>query len=191
MFYLGNMKVKEHTLPGGSNFKFGYAIQNGIDLTQSEYQIYKDTDEIYDVDAVHYPLIIREVFFRVGGFDHDYFYICDEMDIGARIRKLGYRNVICFGKYTKTDMTPESNKTIFYWNRNWLRMVIKMNRLMMIPIYCTYPIIKISSNILFLSLKRNNEIKRLLLKSLKYNFENVKRTRKTLNHNWLNELSPL
>lgn len=167
-------------ITGGSNFSPGYVIHKGIDLSTEEYGVLRNSDRSVIVDAVHYPIIPRDIFFKVGGFDPEYFYTCDELDIGIRIKKLGFTNVIFFGKYMKTAMTPSSEKTFYYWHRNWVRLIIKMNRLILVPIYILYPAVKFTFELSFLSLKRDKKRKNLIIKSLFYtlnNFSSIKKSR--------------
>lgn len=168
-------------ITGGSNLTFLYLIHRGIDLSESEYELFKKRGQLQDVDAVHYPLVPREVYFKVGGFDPEYFYSADETDLGMRIKKLGLRNVVFFGKWTKTDMTPFSKKAFYYWRRNRIRFIIKMNNFLALPVALAYPFAMLAAEWLYYSVKRDEEFKHLLVEAIVWNLQNFKTTREIKN----------
>ncbi|MEM3193332.1 MAG: glycosyltransferase [Candidatus Parvarchaeota archaeon] len=168
-------------ITGGSKLPFGYVIHKGIDLSEENYKSYLRSDTIVEVDAVLYPLVPRDIFFAVGGFDPEFFYMCDEMDLGIRIKNSGYRNVVCFGKFMKTDMTKSSDKTFFFWNRNWVRLIIKMDSLFLLPFFLLYPLIRLLYQFITLTLKKDNVRKKLLLDGIRYNIINFSRTHRSKN----------
>jgi len=174
-------------ITGGSNFSFGYVIHKGLDLSENDYIKYLKQDETVEVGAVHYPMIPRDVFFKVGGFDPYYFYILDEMDIGIRIRRAGYKNVVCFGKYMKTAMTPSSDKTFFYWNRNRIRLIVKFNNFLLLPFYLSYPLLHLFFEYIEFIIKGNHKRAKLLIDALNYNIVNFKSVYKQKNKKYVDE----
>jgi len=174
-------------ITGGSNFSFGYVIHKGLDLSKNDYIKYLKQDETVEVGAVLYPMIPRDVFFKVGGFDPYYFYICDEMDIGIRIKRAGYKNVVCFGKYMKTAMTPSSDKTFFYWNRNRIRLIVKFNNFLLLPFYLSYPLLRLFLEYIEFIIKGNHKRTKLLIDALNYNIVNFKLVYKQKSKKYVNE----
>ena len=86
-----------------------------------------DNCMFYSVDSVLYPFIKRETFLKSGGFDPDYFYWEDDVDLGLRLKKMGLNNFIINFYGMKTDASEWSKKTTYYWNRNRLRLILKVN----------------------------------------------------------------
>lgn len=168
---------KGEFITGGTNIGFLYLTQKAINLSRNKFELFKHHNEILDVDAVHYPLIPRDVYYKVGGFDPEYFFISDENDLGLRIKRLGLRNVICFGKWTKTDLTPYSEKAFYYWHRNWIRMIVKMNNFFALPMALAYPFAKFTVQLVFHSVKRNKNLRSLILKGIAWNLNHFKETR--------------
>ena len=159
-------------ITGGSNFSPGYVIHKGIDISQKLYADYLSKDKTVEVGAVQYPMIPRDIFFNVGGFDPNYFYTCDEMDIGIRIKNIGYKNVVCFGKYMKTAMTPSSDKLFYYWHRNWIRLIVKFNNFFLLPLYLSYPLLRSFFEFAELIIKGDHKRAKLLIDCLYYNVRN-------------------
>jgi len=174
-------------ITGGTNLSPGYVIHKGIDLSVEEYNTLRKSDKFIAVDSVHYPIIPRDIFFKVGGFDPYYFYTCDEIDIGIRIRRMGYKNIIFFGKYMKTSMTPSSEKTFYYWHRNWIRLIIKMNNLITIPIFIIYPSTKFMFELFYLTTKHDKKRRNLIIKSLHYTLNNFGSIKRSQNNRYVNE----
>lgn len=80
------------------------------------------------VDCVAYPVVPRPVFLRVGGFDPNYFYSNDEVDLAIRIRQLGFSNYATTGWVTQTDYTPDTTPKIrYFWAKNQLLRNIKFH----------------------------------------------------------------
>ncbi|MEM3192433.1 MAG: hypothetical protein QW292_10175 [Candidatus Parvarchaeota archaeon] len=61
------------SIMGGTNFSPGYVIHKGIDISEENYRSYLQKDRTLEVDAVNYPLVPRDTFFAVGGFDPEFF----------------------------------------------------------------------------------------------------------------------
>lgn len=174
--YLG----KGTLITGGLNLRFLYVSHHGIDLSQKKYKFFLQKHIILDVDAVSYPMVPREVFYKVGGFDPEYFYIADETDFGLRIKKLGLRNVIFFRKWTKTAMNPFSEKIFYYWHRNWVRLIIKMNNFFALPFALTYPFLKFTIELVLYSITRRKNLRNLILRGMAWNFDHFNETRSSL-----------
>ncbi|MGC8558885.1 MAG: glycosyltransferase family 2 protein [Nitrososphaeria archaeon] len=161
---------------GGSFLRAKYIIHKGIDLPYETCFTYREKNYFVEVDAVHYPLIPKDVFYLVGGFDPYYFYSADEMDLGARIKRAGFKNIVCFEKYMKTAMTPSSPKTLYYWNRNWIRMIIKLNSIILIPFLLIFPLLRIFGTTIKMLYLHNIKDVKLLFSSILWNIKHFPET---------------
>jgi len=71
------------------------------------------------VGCAPYPIVPRDVFERVGGFDPTYFYSGDEIDLAIRISQLGFENYADPSHLVYTDLTATGTpKTEYYWTRS-------------------------------------------------------------------------
>jgi hypothetical protein len=183
---IGNLLKRSYVetgevITGGSYIKLFGIVQHGIDIDSASSNSLSLSEIV--VDAVHYPLIPRDVFFKVGGFDPVYFYACDEMDIGLRINKLGLKNYISTSSMISTDQTKNSQKTIYYWNRSRLRMVFKFTPFYLLPELIFYPVIYILSIAILEYLKGEREFSKRMINIIFWNFGNFRETRNR--HNWI------
>ena len=172
-------------ITGGTNVRFLYLTQKAISLPEGKYKLFMQQNRVLDVDAVHYPLVPRYVYYKVGGFDPEYFFIADENDLGLRIKRMGLRNVICFGRWTKTDLTPFSEKAFYYWHRNWVRMIIKMNNFFVLPFALAYPFAKFTIQFFFHSIKGNKNLRRLILRGISWNLTHFNETRISIRQKYI------
>lgn len=172
-------------ITGGTNVGFLYLTQRAISLPEGKYKLFMQQNRVLDVDAVHYPLVSRYVYYKVGGFDPEYFFIADENDLGLRIKRMGLRNVICFGRWTKTDLTPFSEKAFYYWHRNWVRMIIKMNNFFVLPFALAYPFAKFTIQFFFHSIKGNKNLRRLILRGISWNLTHFNETRISIRQKYI------
>jgi len=74
--------------------------------------------------------IKREIYLESGGFDEDYFAFLEDVDLGWRLRIMGYKVVyepksIAFHKHGSTAKRIPSHQLEFMFERNRLRTIIK------------------------------------------------------------------
>lgn len=143
---VGNLLRREYEksgliFSGGLWVSLYGAICRGVRI----HQITKDLvdRERIEVDAVSYPLISRQVFFSVGGFDPIYFYAGDEIDLCYRIKERGFSNILSTKSFVSTAATFRSKKTDYFWNRSCLRMVSKFCPRILLPILYSYLALRI------------------------------------------------
>ena len=71
-------------------------------------------------------MIKRTIFYSLGGFDPYYIYPAEDLDLGYRLLKSGYHNVVCFdcGAVHKFSNISRLNRTYTYY-RSKMRFLIK------------------------------------------------------------------
>lgn len=142
------------------------------------------------VDNVYYPFIFRDVFKEVGGFDPTYFYLGDDTDLGCKIVSMGYKNYIYLKPNMYTEETKKSDKALIFWYRNRIKLIIKWNPLILVPIFLSYPIIKTIFASFFLFLSGRRIVAKSLLSTLKWNFQNFNFTRRSRQLNFIEDNKP-
>jgi len=116
---------------GGGFTPFGTSFQ--VDFGKSVKQIGGDSqdEEKELLFACGGAMAIKkEVFLNCRGFDEDYFAFLEDVDLGWRLRLMGYRVVyepksIAFHKHGSTAKRIPSHQLEFMFERNRLRTIIK------------------------------------------------------------------
>lgn len=168
---------------GAVDFIFNLPIYKTSDV--SAYKNIKNAKNLIEVGAVFFPLIRKDVFFELGGFDPYYFYLVDDPDFGFRLKKNGLRNYICRQVQLYTDKTNESEKTVYFRNRNRLRMVLKYGKfpLVIFPIF--QPFVTLIRSVLEAIIERNIRKIKKAIDGVLWNLKNIKETRDASGVNFL------
>ena len=112
---------------------------NGSSLQYLGYALQRDlgrlVEEVSHEEEILFPcggamLIDREVFVEVGGFDPDYFALFEDVDLGWRLRVMGYRVAFAAGSVTyhrghSTLHRKSLDKVRYLMHRNALLTILK------------------------------------------------------------------
>ncbi|MFH1460632.1 MAG: glycosyltransferase [Candidatus Omnitrophota bacterium] len=67
----------------------------------------------------------RELVLKIGGFDPVYFFLCEDRELGFKIKKQGYRNVCDYSTAVLHNISFAQERSIFLKCRNSFRFALK------------------------------------------------------------------
>ena len=117
----------EHIDFNGSSLQYlGYALQRDIGALVTE--VSHDENLLFPCGGA--MLIDREIFFKVGGFDEDYFAIYEDVDLGWRLWVVGYKvafapDSVVYHRGHGTFQVHQNEKMRYLMHRNALLTILK------------------------------------------------------------------
>lgn len=165
---------------GGMKVKFGGLINPVLEIKEEIQPFCEEyvTDNciFYPVDCVYYPFVRRDTFLKSGGFDPEYFYWNDDVDFGLKLERMGLNNYIINFYGMKTEATAVSEKLVYYFHRNKLRLILKTNSFPTNLLFgCVETVLFLGYAIIYY-VRRKRNFSKLILSGIIWNFRNLKST---------------
>jgi GT2 family glycosyltransferase len=134
--------------------------------------------ELIEVGYLGCPLISRTLFFEIGGFDPEYFYLYDDADLGCRLKKRGYRNYCVTTSRVSTTGSKAKNtpKMLYYSLRNRIRFTLIHIEYSKILLVLSFTLGIILLNCIHFTRRKRIDFLKAEFKAITWNIINLRRT---------------
>ena len=119
----GELVTKENCMLGAYGKKIGFDGQAGSVLARKEGPSLRSCDYLASCNC----MVRREVLYKIGGFDPYWEFGGEDMDVGFRISRMGYKNIVWFDAAVLHRRSPKGRSIweTYLYHRSRIRFVIK------------------------------------------------------------------